>query len=170
MAGRRRLPPDGARSRPVLDIAAGRLVAADLLSRRAWTQAELVRRLIRRGAPPDVAATVVTDLVRRGHVDDAALAQHFAQTRAARGYGVARIAADLRARGVAADLVTAAVTDLDPALHLDRARAIARRRLPALARLAPERAAVRLRDHLLRRGFSASVVIRVVREALRRDD
>src|SRR5688500_12706348 len=110
MAGRRRARADGAprlpRQRPVLDAKAARLVAGDLLSRRAWTQAELTRRLIRRGAPAEVAAEVVADLAARRYVDDAAFARHFVETRAARGYGAARLAADLHARGVPSSLVT----------------------------------------------------------------
>jgi regulatory protein len=170
MAGRRRPAEGGAAREPrVLDAKAARLVAADLLARRAWTQAELTRRLTRRGAPPDVAAAVVADLVARGYVDDAAFARHFVETRSARGYGASRIAVDLRARGVARDLVAGALGDVDVALQLDRARAIARRQLPTLRRVAPERAAVRLRDHLLRRGFAAAIVIRVIREMVHVD-
>src|SRR5512134_2801905 len=104
MAGRRRSRDDavspGRRERRVLDAKAARLAAGDLLSRRAWTMAELTRRLVRRGAPPDVAAAVVEDMAGRGYVDDAAFARHFVETRATRGYGAARLAADLRARGV----------------------------------------------------------------------
>jgi regulatory protein len=141
-------------------------VAADLLSRRAWTVAELTRRLVRRGAPPDVAAAVVADLGTRGHVDDAAFARHFVETRAARGYGASRLASELRLRGVAPTLIAAALGALESGTQLDRARALARRRLPALRRVAPERAAGRLRDHLLRRGYAPGVVLRVVREVV----
>jgi regulatory protein len=168
MAGRRRSRADGAPRPPraprVLDTKAARLAAADLLSRRAWTAAELTRRLVRRGATADVAAAVVTDLTGRGYVDDAAFARHFVETRAARGYGASRLAVDLRARGVAPALIAAALGALDAETQLDRVRAVARRRLPSLRRVAPERAAGRLRDHLLRRGFPAGVVVRVVRE------
>ncbi len=55
---------------------------------------------MRRGAPRAVAAEVVADLVGRGYVDDAAFARHWVQTRAARGYGAARLRAELRARGL----------------------------------------------------------------------
>ena len=109
-------------------------------------------------------------MVGRGYVDDEAFARNFVETRVARGYGASRIAADLRVRGVAAGLVSAALADLDPGAQIDRARTIARRRLPALRRVVPERAAGRLRDHLLRRGFAPGVVMRVVREALRIND
>jgi len=171
MPRRRRSQTDGASRAPrVLDARAARLAAAELLSRRAWTESELTRRLTRRGAPPEIAAAVVADMVRRGYVDDAAFARHFVETRVARGYGPARIAADLRGRGVAAALIAPALADLEPGRELERARAIAQRRLPMLRRVAPERAAGRLRDHLLRRGFAAAVVIRVVRETLRVED
>ena len=109
-------------------------------------------------------------MVGRGYVDDAAFARHFVETRLARGYGASRIAADLRARGVATTLVNTALADIDPGVQLARARAIARRRLPLLRRVGPARAAGRLRDHLLRRGFAAGVVVRVVRESFRLDD
>jgi regulatory protein len=139
-------------------------VAGDLLSRRAWSRAELTARLRRRGAPPDVATEVVTDLTARGYVDDAGYARHWVTTRAPRGYGAARLRAELRARGVAAPVIEAALGGLDTDAPLGRARDVARRRLPALRRGRPERLASRLHDYLLRRGFSGSVVMRVVRE------
>ena len=150
-----------------LDLKAARLAAGDLLARRAWTRADLTARLQRRGAPPDVAATVAEDLVARGYVDDAAFARHWVTTRAARGYGAARLRTELRVRGVAAALIDSALTALDRGDQLEEARRLARRRLPALTRAAPQKAAARLRDHLLRRGFPGGVVAQVVRETLR---
>ena len=88
-------------------------------------------------------------------------------TRAARGYGAARLRAELRARGVASVLIDAALSGLDRGDQIEEARRLARRRLPPLQRAAPLKAAARLRDHLLRRGFPAGVVVQVVREALR---
>src|SRR5438876_999624 len=138
MTGRRRSRTDGASSAPraarVLDAKAARLAAGDLLSRRAWTEVELTRRLTRRGAPRDVAVAIVADLVGRGYVDDAALARHFVETRVVRGYGAARIAADLRARGV---VVARAGGRSDAALH--------ERRHGAVQACLPRRGAARLR-------------------------
>jgi len=140
-------------------------VAGDLISRRAWTRADLAARLRRRGAPADVATEVVDDLVARGYVDDAAFARHWVTARAARGYGAGRLRLELRARGIAAPVIAAALGALGGDDALARARDAARRRLPALRRGRPDRLASRLRDYLLRRGFSTSVVVRVVRES-----
>ena len=122
-------------------------------------------RLRRRGAPAAVAAEVLADLTARGYLDDAAFARHWVATRSARGYGPARLRAELRARGVAGSLVEAVLAAQSDD-ELERARAVARRRLPALQRADRTRAAARLRDHLVRRGYSAAVVARVVRESV----
>jgi regulatory protein len=106
----------------------------------------------------------VDDLVTRGHVDDAAFARHWITARGARGYGAARLRMELRARGIAAPVIAAALTTLGGDDALARAREAARRRLPALRRGRPDRVASRLRDYLLRRGFATGVVVRVVRE------
>jgi regulatory protein len=123
-------------------------------------------RLARRGAPAAVAAAVVEDLTARGYLDDAAFARHWVAVRAARGYGATRLRAELRARGVAAPLVEEALAVLGGDAVLERARAVARRRLPMLARGAADRVAPRLRDYLLRRGFAREVVGRVVRDVV----
>ena len=122
---------------------------------------------MRRGATPDVADAVVDDLTGRGYLDDAGFARQWVETRSARGYGVARLRAELRARGVDPALIDAAVASVEPATALERAREVARHRLPAIARSRPERAAARLSDYLLRRGYAPGVVARVVRELTR---
>jgi regulatory protein len=101
--------------------------------------------------------------VARAHLDDAAFARRWVEARGARGYGAARLRAELSARGVARDLIDHALGALEAETTLARARDLARRRLPALRRR-PDRAATRLRDYLLRRGYAAAVVARVVRE------
>lgn len=158
--------PRAGRARADLDARQARAAAADLLSRRAWTRAELARRLVRRGASPEVAAEVVADLAARGYVDDAAYARLWVEARAGRGYGPARLRAELRARGVEPAVIEAALARWPAAGTLEQARSLARRRLRALVRGRPERLAPRLRDILLRRGFGHELAERVVRELL----
>ena len=108
---------------------------------------------------------MVADLTDRGYLDDAAFARQWVDSRGARGYGAARLRAELRVRGVDATVVEAAVAALSPETTLDRARALARRRLPVITRARPERAAARLSEYLRRRGYAPGVIARVVREA-----
>ena len=65
---------------------------------------------------------------------------------------------------MAPSVIDVAIGSLESGASLERAREAARRRLPALRRGRPERLPSRLRDYLLRRGFGASIVMRVVRE------
>ena len=111
-----------------------------------------------------MAAAVVVDLAARGYVDDRAFARQWVEARSARGYGPARLSAELRARGVTPSLIDAALSAVLPEAQLTRARAAAGRRLPALRRADPARVAARLRSFLLRRGYPGSVVAQILRE------
>jgi regulatory protein len=151
----------------VLDVRQARAVAFDLLARRGWTRRDLARRLVRRGAPPAVAEGVVADLEARGHVDDAAFAATWAEARArGRALGSRRLREELARKGVASPLADAAVrAAFAEADEATRARAAAARRWPALRGAGGgQTGARRLGAYLLRRGYPAALVRRVVRE------
>jgi regulatory protein len=111
-------------------------------------------------------ALLLTDLEARGYLDDARFARAWVESRArSRGVGPERLRAELRARGVDPSLIEAAIGAVftDPETVAAGALDVARRRLAVLAKRGPGRAAPRLRDYLLRRGYAAGVVARVVR-------
>ena len=146
--------------RPALDDRGTRVAAFDLLARKAWSGRDLHTRLVRRGAPTEVAREVVAELEGKGYVDDQAFARWWAEARArGRRVGSLRLAQELRAKGIAPALAAAAVESAFAEVP-ESARALeaARRRLPALLRARPDRAATRLRDYLLRRGYPAGAV------------
>jgi regulatory protein len=146
-------------------------VAFDLLSRNAWSRRDLLRRLERRGAPADVATSVVADLETRGYLDDRSFACWWAQARAkGRRVGSTRLRQELRAKGIPSHLVTAAIAAaFEEVPELDRAMEAGRRRLAALTRASGERVPPRLAGYLLRRGYPPSVVGRVVKTLLAAD-
>ncbi len=111
-------------------------------------------------------APLLTDLEVRGYLDDAQFARAWAESRSrSRGAGPGRLRAELRARGVEAGLIEAAIQETfgDPATVAASALAVATRRLEILKTRRPERVAARLRDYLLRRGYAAGIVAAVVR-------
>ena len=162
MRGRR--PARGPRERRELDAKAAKLAAFDLLARKAWSARELTSRLKRRGAPDEVAREVVAELVARGYVDDAAFARFWAESRArGRRVGSRRLRQELHQKGIPRDVIAAAVAAaFDETPEALRCLEAGRRRLPALLRSGRERAAPRLRDYLVRRGYPPSVVMRTV--------
>ena len=155
MPPRRRREP-----RPALDARGARVAAFDLLARKAWSARDLRARLVRRGAPAELAREVVAELEGKGYVDDRAFARWWAEARArGRRVGSMRLIQELRAKGIAPALVAAAVESAFAEVpEAERALDAARRRLPALLRVRPDRAATRLRDYLLRRGYPAGAV------------
>jgi regulatory protein len=144
----------------VLDRRGARVAAFDLLARKGWSRRDLRARLVRRGAPREIAAEIVAELEGKGYVDDDAFARWWAEARArGRRVGSLRLTQELRAKGIAPALVAAAVESAFAEVpERERALEAARRRLPALRRTRPHRAAARLRDYLLRRGYPASAV------------
>ncbi len=168
MPGRRSRRSGQPRPTPNLDEKAARLAAFDLLARKSWTGRELTRRLRRRGAPPEIAQAVVADLTTRGYVDDQAFARWWAEARArGRRVGSRRLRQELAAKGIPREMADAAIAAaFEEVGEADRALEAARRRLPGLLRGGGPRAAARLADYLLRRGYPASAVRQAVRTLL----
>jgi regulatory protein len=106
--------------------AAARGVAIRLLARRDFASGELRARLERKGVEPAVAAGVIAELIDERALDDARYAKNYVSYHADRGEGPLRIAADLKALGLPADLVDTALAE-GPDWH-SRAREVRVRR------------------------------------------
>jgi regulatory protein len=98
------------------------------LRARDRTAAELDARLERRGVHASERAEALATLQRIGYVDDARLARTRAEALAERGSGNALIRHDLERRGIAAELVAAALAELES--EHERAARIVQRRGP----------------------------------------
>ena len=152
------------RERKELDAKAAKRAAFDLLARKAWSARDLTSRLKRRGAPDEIAGAVVAEMVSRGYVDDASFARFWAESRALRRrVGSRRLRMELLQKGIPRDVAAAAVAAaFEEAPETERCLEAGRRRLPALLRAGRERAAPRLRDYLVRRGYPPALVMRTV--------
>jgi regulatory protein len=118
-----------------------------------------------------VPAPAIDDVLGRladvGLIDDRAFAEAWVSSRhVGRGLGRRALSAELRARGVDGDTVTAAVAALDPADEEAAARSLVRRRLGATRGQRPEARVRRLVGMLARRGYPSAMALRVVRDAL----
>ena len=100
-------------------------------------------------------------------VDDAAYAQAYVRTGVqVRRRGTRSLTMELHQRGVDPEIAAAAAAEVDGAVEYETASELARRRLRSLTRYEPQVRRRRLTGLLLRRGFGASVVGRVVSETL----
>ena len=82
--------------------------------------------------------------------------------------GTRSLRAELRGRGVAPEVIDLAAQEVDEDDERATALALARRRAPGMARLAPEVRRRRLMGLLLRRGFNGSIDQRRARGGARR--
>lgn len=78
--------------------------AINLLARRERSQLELKRKLIARGFSKGVIDNVLTVLSKENLQNDERFVESYIRMRMNRGYGPLRILAELRKRGIAADV------------------------------------------------------------------
>lgn len=91
------------------DPAAARTAAVTLLARRDLVSTELHARLLARGYEAPAASAALAGLAAEGLLNDERYAHNYVAYQAGRGHGPLRIASELRARGVAAPLIEAAL-------------------------------------------------------------
>ncbi|MFN8070752.1 MAG: recombination regulator RecX [Mycobacterium sp.] len=140
-----------------------------LLTVRARTRAELAGQLAKRGYPEDVTTTVLQRLEAVGLIDDVDFAGQWVRSRQAHaGRGKRALAAELRTKGVADEVIATALADIDAGTERIRAEQLVERRLRREALGDGDDAKVmrRLVGMLARRGYSQSMAVAVVTEAL----
>jgi regulatory protein len=146
-------------------VAAAREIALRRLSVRARSRTELARDLKRRDVPAEAAAEVLDRFTEVGLIDDAAFAAEWVESRGRRS-GASRLRQELRLKGVAEEHIAEAIGARDGEADLANARELAIRRCGAMQGLDRVVRQRRLTAFLVRRGFSSSVVRRVVAEVL----
>lgn len=128
------------------------------LARREHSRAELARKLASHAESPAALEQLLDALAARKQLSD----ERYAEARArqlARKYGAARIRADLKAKGVAAEVAARVSSDGE----LERARAILSRKYPSNAGTR-EDIARRMR-FLQSRGFSHDTIRKLLAAA-----
>ena len=130
-----------------------------MLARREHSRAELARKLADDATPEDLPA-VLDQLEQSGLLSDARFAESFVSSRAAR-VGNARLRYDLRAKGIADDLIAAALP-AETDSETSRAREVWQRKFG----VAPTDRAdyARQARFLQSRGFAVDIIRKVLKE------
>jgi regulatory protein len=132
--------------------------ALRLLARREHTRAELAAKLRTYASPDEELETLLEDLSRRRFLSD----ERYAESRAhalSRKYGAARIAHELRAKGLDKGLAEQ-MAKAARATEVERAREVWRRKFRVAPRTREERA--KQMRFLQSRGFSFDAIRAVV--------
>ena len=158
------------RAPPVQPDSADAAYAAALkrLVAQPQSRAMLARKLLRAGYTEPAVEAALDRAAGQRYLDDQAFARALVRRRSL-GRGRAMIAQELRARGIDATGASEALQQLDPGTELERARALAdeivRRKPPADWR----QLRTTVGGRLGRRGFSAGVITRILRELVAKE-
>jgi regulatory protein len=149
------------------DLTRARNAAYRLLTYRPRSRAELIRKLQDREIDDAVIDAVLVDLERLGYVNDRQFAGQWAASRARlSGFGRRRIELELRNKGVDRELVSETLAEvLGPDAELETAKAVAAKKLNALANVDRETRRRRLSGFLERKGFSYEIIRAVLGDA-----
>lgn len=150
-------------------VEAARVVALRFLGYSARSRSEMERRLERDGFTAEVVAAVLGEMEAHNWVNDAQFAREWVEDRADRKqYGKSRLAAELRRKGIDKEEVEAALSTVEEADELARARAAAATRWK-VSRQETDREVLqaekrRVAGFLQRRGFQWGIITKVLAE------
>ena len=140
-------------------------IALMALGRRAKSRGELLSLLKKRGTADEIANAVIHRLEEQGFVNDYEFARYWSESRQ-RTKKVSRriIIGELRSKGVSDEIIEWITSDITDDNEFANAMLFAERKARALRNLEPEVAYRRLHGALSRRGFSGTIVTRVLAE------
>lgn len=148
-----------------------REVALRILTARQRSCAELSQRLIDKGVSVEVAEQVITRFQEVDLLDDAELARMIVRTEQhEKGHGIRRVRQRLMMRGIPTDLAEQALSEMGDCAEQARASAAALQ-LKRKHRSQPSQVQWRrIRDALLRRGFTPPTVNQVLGQIMSADE
>jgi regulatory protein len=143
-------------------------VCFDLLAIRARTKDELRQTLRRKGFDDEISERLLGKLDDAGLIDDAAFAEQWVRSRHAyQGLARTALVAELKRKGVDAEVAAQAAGEIDRESEEQRARELVRKRLRSMTSLDEQTATRRLLGTLARKGYPQGLAYTVVRDELR---
>ena len=161
-------PLDGPASDPPGDPeSVARTLCLRALTGAPKTRRQLAEMLARKDVPEAAAEAVLDRFVEVGLIDDAAFARAWVDSRQS-GRGLARrvLQAELKAKGVDAEVAAQAVETVDADDERAAALQLVQRRARSMQRLDRATASRRLIGVLARKGYGGGMAAAVVREVL----
>lgn len=142
-----------------------RTIVLRRLSAAPRTRGELEKDLVRRGADPDIATSVLDRFEEVGLIDDRAFARMWVESRH-RSKALARsvLKRELINKGLERESIEEAISEIDDDAEWQRAREYGQRKFRQRSGENRIKAMNRLAGQLARKGYSANVCFAVARE------
>lgn len=152
---------------PADPVNVGRNILIKQLTAGPRTRLQLETAMRKRLVPQDVIDSLLDRFEELGLVNDAAFADAWVRSRhESRGLAPRALARELQVKGVAPELIAEAVETLDADQQEARARELVEKKLASVAGLRRDQQVRRLTGMLARRGYSPSLCMKVVKDAL----
>ena len=140
-------------------------IALYALAPRARSRAELHKYLLTRGVEDSCAAGVLDSLELQGLLNDLDFAKIWSESRQRQKKISKRsIAAELRQKGVAADIIDEALEEIGDETEYEMALALAQKKYRSCSNLGPDVAYRRISSLLARKGFSHQMMSRIMNQ------
>jgi regulatory protein len=140
-------------------------IALNALVTRAKSKGELLAHLKKRGVEDDVAQATIFRLQEAGLVNDAEFAKAWTQSRhTSKKISKRIIASELRTRGVEQSSIDEALDEIDDEDEYRLAFALGMRKYSTMSRFESDVQVRRIQSLLQRKGFSFTIISRVIRE------
>lgn len=134
-----------------------------LLKFRQRSEKELAFRLAKKKFNPEVVRATVDFLKEKGFIDDRGFAKAWLESRLKKPYGLRRLVAELKIKGVDNKIIDERVSEIKGKYcEKDVVARLARERFEKLKNIDPVKAKSRVWAYLLRRGFSPETVADVI--------
>ena len=144
-------------------LASAKSYALRLIKFRLRSERELAEKLERKSYPAETIDAVVFSLKKARLLDDALFAKLWAESRLKRSYGLARLAYELKQKGIDKDIIEETLKDLRQNYSEEETvLRVVRHKIEKMKNLAPEKIRARLYGFLLRRGYPSNIVIHVL--------
>lgn len=141
--------------------------AVSLLAMRAHSRGEIEQKLLRAHYRPATVEMVLYKLEREHLLDDADFARQWTAARSGRKLGSGRIAQELRRKGVSAETIEEALSEIDEDDQLSAAAALAEKSLRrAKPGEDPRKTAQRIVGMLARRGYSWEIARKAMQRVM----
>ena len=136
-----------------------------LLEFRSRSEKEIVERLKKKKFSPQVIRETVLFLKAKDFIDDHYFARAWVDSRRLRNFGPRRIRQELKLKGVASDIIEQQLdAGLDNYSEKNIVEKLIQNKLRRAKGLEPQKAKRRVYAYLLRRGFSADVVLEALNQ------
>lgn len=146
--------------------------AAAILSVRAYSTAELRKKMFDKEYPASEIYRIIEDFTHKGYLNDALYAESLCSTLSSRGDGKKKIAGKLRMKGIDPEIITQSLAKLDADLPEDEAawQALSRKRSALLREEDQRKRKEKAIRYLAGRGFSAAAAYKAWERFTNGDD